>query len=195
MLPTYPRVVELRHESNIAFIKAAVGAIAPTVGLIKKNVQFEGRAHAIRRADDSHSETEMKAMSGEVLTARGGALADYTVDALEAQLLAIARQMAQAASEHFYEVMAAGTREVGNVVDANGAPFTEDLYLEVIEKMEHTFDDDGTWHAPTILAGRTAFESIAKAEMTEAGKRRLEEILERKRDDFRRRQARRVLAG
>lgn len=195
MLPTFPKIIELRREANEGVLKAKVREIAPQFGMIGHNVQFEGGAHTITRADDTVDHTEMEAFSAEVRVARGSALHEFTPEVVDAYLTGAARQMAEGMSKHFFEVMDRGTREAGMVVDGKGGPITEDLILEMIEKMEHTFDEDGTWNPPTILAGQEIIDKMAGNQMSPEANAKLGEILDRKRDDFRRRQAGRVLAG
>jgi hypothetical protein len=195
MLPTFPRIIELRREANIAAVKTAVRQMAPQFGMIGHNIQFEGVAHSITRADASVDQTELAPISAEMQVVAGTALKDFTPQVVEAHLLGAARQMAAGMSKHFYEVLDRGTREAGMVVDGKGGPMTEDLILDVIEKMEHTFNEDGCWIPPTIMAGPEVVDALAAKGMSPEGNARLAEILERKRDDFRRRQARRVLAG
>ena len=88
------------------------------------------------------------------------------------------------------------TAKTGNVVHAGGKPFSEDTFLDVIEAMEHSFARDGSWQPPTMIVGPGMAEQIAAAgEMSAAGNNRLKAILEKKRDDFRRREAARILVG
>jgi hypothetical protein len=195
MLPTYPRIVELRRENNLATVKALVNQMAPAIGMIGHNIQFEGRAHTMTRADTSVAEMDLEAVSAEIGVAQGARLSDFTGEVLQAHLIAAARQMALGMSNHFHKVMDRGTQEAGMVVDAKGQPLSEDLILDAMEKMEHTFNEDGSWIPPTILMAPQTIEGLQGTEMSEAGQKRLGEILERKRDDFRRRQAGRVLAG
>lgn len=195
MLPTFPKIIALRREINEATVKAKVSQMAPQFGMIGHNVQFEGSGHSITRADDTVDHTEMAAVAAEMRVPIGSALHEFTLQIVDTYLTGAARQMAEGMSRHFYEVMDRGTREAGMVVDAKGAPLTEDLLLEVFEKMEHTFNDDGSWNAPVILAGQDMIDKMVANVGTPQGNAKLAELLERKRDDFRRRQAGRVLAG
>ena len=195
MLPTFPKIIELRREANEAAVKAKVSQMAPQFGMIGHNVQFEGSGHSIIRADDTVDHTEMAAVSAEMRVPIGSALHDFTLQVVDTYLTGAARQMAEGMSKHFFEVIDRGTREAGMVVDGKGGPITEDLILEVFEKMEHTFNDDGSWNAPVILAGQDMIDKMLANVGTPAGNAKLAELLERKRDDFRRRQAGRVLAG
>jgi|HubBroStandDraft_2_1064218.scaffolds.fasta_scaffold350273_2 hypothetical protein len=195
MLPTYPQIVGLRREANVAAIKTLVKQMAPAIGMIGHNVQFEGRAHTMARADASISEVDMAPVSAEIRVAQGSRLSEFTREVLQAHLIGVARQMAQGMSDHFFEVIDRGTQEAGMVVDAKGQPLTEDLFLDLIEKMEHTFNEDGSWNPPTMVMAPEMAERLKGAQTSEAAQKRLSEILERKRDEFLRRQAGRILAG
>jgi hypothetical protein len=92
------------------------------------------------------------------------------------------------------------TAEVGNVVDAGGQPLNEELVLKTLEKLEHSFEPDGTWNPPTILASPETVERLMRSANADgSGSAEFDEslakILDKKRDDFRRREADRVLAG
>jgi hypothetical protein len=195
MLPTFPKIIALRAEANEACVKAMVRELAPQFGMIKHNIQFEGSGHSITRADDTVSHTELEGVSGEVGVKRGSPLSEFTPDVVDEHLANIARQIAEGSTKQFYKVMERATREAGMVIDAKGGPATEGLILDALDRMEHTFDEDGTWNPPTIIAPKHVVELFAGKDMSPEGQARLAEILERKRNDFRRRQAGRVLAG
>jgi hypothetical protein len=195
MLPTFPRIAELRREHNLRSVKAMVKQMAPAIGMIGHNVQFEGQAHTMTRADASVSEVDLEPVSAEISVVRGSRLMDFTQEVLQAHLIAMAKQIAQGMSNHFYQAIDKGTREAGMVVDGKGQPLSEDLILDAMEKMEHDFNEDGSWVPPTILVAPEVVDRLRGTAMSDAGHKRLGEILERKRDAFRRRQAGRVLAG
>jgi hypothetical protein len=195
MLPTFPTIIKLRREANVAAIKMAVRQMAPQFGLIGSNIQFEGTSHSITRADASVDETDMEPVSAEMQVVMGTPLKDFTPQVIEAHLVGVARQMAEGMSRHFFKVLDRVTSEHGMVVDAKGGPMTEDLILDAIEKMDHTFEEDGSWNAPTILTSQQIVEVLGGKTISPETNSRLAKILERKRDDFRCRQARRVLAG
>lgn len=195
MLPTLPKLVRDRQNRNIETVRASVKRLAPMVGLIKAHILFEGRSSAILREDGELDETPMHRASGEA-TIKCEKLVDFTEGAVERHLEDIAEQLARGMSEEFQKRMHEVTSKTGNVVDAGGKPFSEDVFLEMIETMEHSFGTDGSWQPPTMIVGPGMAEKIAAAgEMSPDGNKRLKAILEKKRDDFRRREAARVLVG
>ncbi len=100
-------------------------------------------------------------------------------------------------TKRFFETIHEAVERVGNVLDAKGRPFSAELFAESLEKMDLAFDEGGEWQPPTIVVHPDAFPMI-RARMEEASrdpavKARLEEIVSRKREEWRAREARRTL--
>ena len=195
MLPTYPKLVRDRQNRNMEAVHARVRQLSPMFGLIKGHQLFEGRSSAIQREDGKIDETPIHRASGEV-TIKREMLVDFDEATLAHHFEEMASQLARSMSEHFQQRMNEVTAETGNVVDGGGKPFSEDTFLDGIEVMEHNFDKDGSWKPPTMIVGPGIAEKIAATgEMSAAGNQRLKAILERKRDEHRRREAARILVG
>ena len=195
MLPTYPKLEAWRARLNQDRVRTKVRALAPMIGLVKSHIQFEGRQSAIQRETGELDETPITSASGEV-SIKFVDLAEFTEELVGKHLDDIAQQLARSMSEHFQQRMHEVTEKVGNVIDGQGKPFSEELFLEVMEKIEHNFGPDGSWQPPTMIVGPGMAEKIAAAgEMSPEGNKRLKAILERKRDDHRRREAARILIG
>lgn len=195
MLPTYPKLVRHRQSRNVETVHARVRQLSPMIGLIKGHQLFEGRSSAIQREDGKIDETPIHRASGEV-TIKREMLVDFNEETVAHHLEEIAKQLARSMSEQFQQRMNEITAETGNVVDGGGKPFSEDTFLDVMEVMEHSFGKDGCWKPPTMIVGPSMAEKIAAAgEMSAAGNKRLKAILERKRDEHRRREAARILVG
>ncbi len=194
MLPTYPVIEMFRDENNTATIHAMARQMSPMLGAVQRRVQFEGRGHVIERHDETVSDTDMAAVTAEMTVPADMALDDLTFDRLNELLAGVAEQMAVGTTRHFIETINAATEAVGNVVDGGGRGLSEDFLIEIYGKVEHTFDADGVWRPPDIFAGSdmTGWEAIHDSPSFQ---KRLEELLRQKRDDFRRREAGRVLAG
>lgn len=71
------------------------------------------------------------------------------------------------------------TDAVGNTVDAGGKPFSAALFLELLERMDVEFDETGTPRLQIIVHPDTKIP-----ELTEDEQRRIDEALERKRQQF-----------
>lgn len=195
MLNTYPKLVRDRQNRNMETVRARVRQLSPMIGLIKGHQLFEGRSSAIQREDGKIDETPIHRASGEV-TIKREMLVDFHEATVAHHLEEMAEQLARSMSEQFQQRMNEVTAETGNVVDGGGKPFTEDTFLDGMEVMEHNFGKDGSWKPPTMIVGPGMAEKIAAAgEMSAVGNKRLKAILERKRDEHRRREAARILVG
>lgn len=195
MLPTYPKLVRDRDDTNMEIVRARVRQISPMIGLIKGHQLFEGRSSAIQREDGKLDETPIHRASGEI-TIKREMLVDFNEATVVKYLEEMAEQLARSMSEHFQQRMNEVTAETGNVVDGGGKPFSEDIFLDGMEAMEHNFGKDGSWKPPTMIVGSGMAEKLAATkEMSAAGNKRLKAILERKLDAHRRREAARILVG
>ena len=85
------------------------------------------------------------------------------------------------------------TAATGNVVDASGGEFSEDLILELMEKMPLSFDQQGEPQMPTVLVGEKLFEKIRAMEPSNEFKTRQQQLVNQKRLEWRSDQADRQL--
>lgn len=72
----------------------------------------------------------------------------------------------------------------GQVVDGRGRPFSYDLFLELIEKIEISFNDDGTPNMPTLVIHPDMRKVLEANAPSEQQQKQMEELISRKRDDF-----------
>lgn len=100
-------------------------------------------------------------------------------------------------SETFQQAMTEATAEAGTVTDAGGRPFSAELYIESVEKMEFSFDDDGTWKMPTMVMHPSRVEAFRREtrrlDTDPVLHARLTKIVDEKREAWRAREARRTL--
>jgi hypothetical protein len=87
-----------------------------------------------------------------------------------------------------------------NKVDVAGRPLSPDVYLEILESLELSFDDEGTWNEPDFWQERPnpatlkAFEEVRRQFDEEPElKAKLKILLDRKRKAFNDREANRKL--
>ena len=198
MLPTFPQIEKTRSRLNVAAIHRLTEEISPILGQMKRHIIYEGEASSIQRYDETHETNEMTTVSAE-LKIDIVEVNKFTQEVLFSYLRSAAEQIAKDATQHLFSVFDRVTAQTGNVVDANGAPFDEKMVLDMIEKMEHAFNADGSWVAPTILMPEDQAKKILatqeKSGVSAAFDERLNAILEKKRDAFFSREASRVLVG
>jgi hypothetical protein len=95
----------------------------------------------------------------------------------------VAEKYAEAMGATFFQTMRDVTEAVGNAFDAEGKPFTWDLFLDGLEKMEIPFDVNGKFQLQALV-GPELFNLIRTIELTTEHKQRLDGILQRKKDEW-----------
>ena len=116
-------------------------------------------------------------------------------------LEALAEQVNNAAEErlaqvmpHFYDVFHRTCDAAGTGADAGGRPFSFELYLEGLERMELQFDREGKPEMPTLIVAPSMAEHLRSLPpITPAQQKALDELIERKRTEFNARRRHRKL--
>jgi hypothetical protein len=194
MLPTFPEIVRYRHEQNVGYLKKRIGQMSPIQQEIRKHIQHEGRSARIERQDKSADSTEFNEASGE-MSVRRMPMREFGLQQVSEAYDDIARQFARQFDVMMMSTLDAVTSKRGNVVDAGGRPMNADLVLTTLETMELSFAPDGTWEPPTLWGGSKATAAYAMIMSDPDFQERLAKLLDRKLNEFRRREAGRVLVG
>jgi len=104
---------------------------------------------------------------------------DYTrflVDLSESQRKSLAR--------HFFKSISEITDATGRSVNAKGKPLTVDMILELLEKVEFGFDDDGNPQYPTLVLPPAAIKKLKELKFTPEQEQRWKQIIEGNRARF-----------
>lgn len=108
-------------------------------------------------------------------------------------------QDALARSQHdaLFDELKKATESVGTALDAGGKPFTAELWLDAMERMEFSFDPDGKWKPPTIVIApgqrERVAQELARLDTDASLAARMESVIQQKRQEWRDREARRRL--
>jgi hypothetical protein len=107
--------------------------------------------------------------------------------------------LAGTTSRTMLKVVEERTRAVGNEIDGGGRPLSAELILDAWEKVQIDFDSDGGPQWPTIVVHPTQKDRLI-AELSRLDfdlelRRRREALLTRKREEWRAREASRILVG
>ena len=100
-------------------------------------------------------------------------------------------------AKYHYGVLTKTTEETGNVVKGNGEPFNMDMFFEVMDKIQIDFDEYGNPNMPTMVVAPDGYER-ARAVMQEAEqnpdvKKRMDELIAKKKKEYDAEQAGRKL--
>ena len=164
--------------------------------LFKQVRQHEGDRFTIIREDQTaHTsryrqfEVEGKLKVDDLLKSGTRAVRDM----LDTMGEGLAKDEAQA----FMSMMDQATEEAGTVVRGEGQPFSAEHFIDAISKMELSFDDGGNWEMPTMVmhpSQEARFRAVMKEIDDKADlKARATAIVDKKREEWFAREARRTL--
>lgn len=193
VLPVFPKIQRMRERSNLDTVRKFADAMSPIMMSVGRHIQHEGAEARIDRHDATSDDIKMHEV-GASTTVMRLPLRQFDEWKLLEHLREVAEQMAMGTSQMMFSTLEEVTEKTGNVVDGQGAPLSEDLIFEILSTMDFNFDQRGNWHEPTLFGGGDMTAVEALYDKVKASKR-FKQLLERKRDDHRRREAGRVLVG
>jgi hypothetical protein len=165
---------------------------------VSRSIIHEGRRTAIVRNSGAVEETPLfQASAG--FEIRPDEVPTISLQLLRDRMDQAARDMAKQRSEGFFKTIEDAVENIGNTVNGKGQAFTPELVFEMLEKMWIDFDAQGQPRLPTVTINpaqepqvRRAFESI----QTDPNlARRFTELIDKKREEWRAREASRKLVG
>ncbi|MRR05774.1 MAG: hypothetical protein EG828_02345 [Deltaproteobacteria bacterium] len=198
MLPDLPRMKKDIAELFQIIFKNRLNAYLGVVGEVPRYIIKEGANPVTLRPDDSRDETKLQAASAETNFSIEE-IPRLSVEQRIAKLDDAAREMASQISSHAFATINEAVDKVGNVVDAKGKPFSPEAVFEVLEKIQLDFDEDGkhkeiTVVIPPALSDR-ARETLVQLHSDPKLSLRYQELIEKKREEWRAREAARKLVG
>lgn len=156
----------------------------------------EGSHWRLTREDNSFNDSEYQEISAG-FTINLEEVPELTPEKIREKLDLVADEVARQISQHMIGMIAQATDAVGNTIDANGNPFSPELFLEMLERLQLSFDEDGTWIPPTMIVAPGFWEAnkdrLATFENDPELDARQTEIINRKREEWRDREACRKL--
>ena len=166
------------------------------MGLFSMNEHFnhhEGNRWRIERSDGTISESEYNTVQGDFSVSVDEA-PTLTPEKIAAKLDTIADQMASEMTREIFATIEQAADEAGNSINAKGQPLTQDLFLELLSRIEIDFTKDGIPLMPTMVVPPGFDKSVLDKwnNDPEMGKKH-EEIMSKKREEWNEREARRKL--
>ena len=198
MLPDLPKLkADIAQVFHTVFANR-LNAYLGVVGEVPRCFIKEGKNPVTLRPDASRDETKLKAASVETKF-RTEEIPELSVQQRIERLDRAAREMANQISSHAFATINEAVDKVGNVVDAKGKPFTDAIF-EVLEKIQLDFEDDGIHHKELTVVISPALSDRVKEAMEQIHQnpelsKRYKEIIDRKRTEWRDREASRKLVG
>ena len=114
--------------------------------------------------------------------------------ALAAQMDSAADQQLSVVMPHFFEVIQRTSEAAGTAMDAGGRPFSYELMLEMLAKIDFDFNDQGNPDLPTLIVGpEQAKKMQAMPPPTPEQRRAFADLIEKKRSEHHARRRHRKL--
>ena len=196
MLPDYPDIKKTVLENLIGNSRLQAER-DPLLAMMPRFVAHEGSRAIVRREDGSDVELDYRqsplrasvTVSAEEMRVGGPHVTASAVARLREDLdLGLAKRTIATIEE--------AAESVGNTVKATG-PFTCEIYFELLEKMELSFHQDGSWAGVKLLAhpdtAKLADPVLDSIEREPDLRARRDAIVARKREEWRVREAARKL--
>jgi hypothetical protein len=186
VLPDFISVKQFIQNQIQTVVRAYVARDA-LLSQFKKEVHFEGDGTSHGDSTETRSYKEFSVpieIKKDELLARGPA-------AFAARIPEIAEAMISQQTGTLLGSVREAAESVGNVVDGGGQPLTVELLIESLEKMVIEFGDDGKPKNLIFVAHPDAAKRLG--EPTPEQKVRLDELLDRKRREWRDRESNRKL--
>ena len=197
MLPDFP-ALKRDLASRLIHSAQSVAHDDPVLGMMPEFRIHEGHRAKVRRRNDRDAEiTFDDPIRASVIIDVDAIRRDGGRAAIEA-MRQTGDELAGAMARRTYAAIQEATTAIGNTLDAKGKPVTADDMLQLLEKMEHTFDTRGNWERPSIVAHPDTAAKLERAltmlNDDPAYQAKLEALVARKREEWHAREARRTLA-
>lgn len=109
---------------------------------------------------------------------------NYDIEKISENIYSLANQRLQQMFKIFITTMDQITNLTGNITNAQGKPFSLDMILDLLEKVDIGFDGEGNARLPQILVGPDLGDKMKNLKMTESQEKRFAEIIEKKKKEF-----------
>ena len=198
MFPDFLKTKEkLQKMLNDEMQKAQLRHMGP-LAAVPQSMIFEGHKNVVAREDGSVDEGDMESTTV-TLEVKFEEVEKMDHTMVLDKIDRAAEEMAAKVAKSFYDQLKNLADETGNVVSADGKPFSIDMYFEALEKMHIDFDEAGNPSQLMSIVNPKLYPSIAKAiaqaEADPANERRFQAIIERKREEWYAREGNRKLVG
>jgi hypothetical protein len=203
MLPDYPTAKEQMSQRIMQILRRRTARHrGEALNEIAYTRIHEGNESSMRRDTGAVEKTGFHEASAE-LQINLEEVQNWTLGDILRHLDQIAKSIGEQQARHFFEELHNVTDKTGNVVNANGEKFSPELLLQVLDKMWIEFNEDGTPQLPSMIVSPSMFDSIQASkeefashpEFEREWTKRFNDLIARKREEWRAREANRNLAG
>jgi hypothetical protein len=198
VLPDYPKLKKDLASQLTRFLQDRTRAYLGPLAEIRRLRAFEGDAFSIVRAGEEEEPHEFDDVES-IVTISNDELPTMTLESLLAKLDEAAEGIARQIAQGIYRTIFEATERAGAVLDTGGQQVSAQTILDALSGMQIDFNDDGTARFPQIHIHPDLSEALRIAmeqlDSNPSLRREFRRLLERKREEWRVREASRKLVG
>lgn len=187
MLPLYPEL-KIKIERLLVDIaqQAAQSRLGPFAGTPRVR-QREGDRLEYMTVDGGNKKTDYR-RTGVDFEIRPSDIPTMTFNQAVQLVIDKGIELGTQEASFYFEVLNESIAEVGNAIDVGGQPFTVDLLLQMLERIQFPFDGHGNPHLPTLHIGPDLQETVTRvleeADKDAEAQARLTAIINQKREEW-----------
>ena len=185
-LKTKEKLQKMLHDEMKAAVRSHMGAFAD----VPESIIFEGSKNTVVHEDDSIDEGDLENIAVK-LEVRFDEVENMNPEMVLDKINRAAEEMAGRLKKLFFERIEKSAEEAGNVVSADGKPFSMDLFFKTLAKIDIDFDEAGNPNGLRLVMSPSMSETISQAEADP----RYQAIIKRKREEWYVREGNRKLVG
>lgn len=194
MNETFPELEEKLNRLIEQVLNNVIFSRSPLIKSIERFHYFEGNKSLIRRPSGEEEETEKRYSSGKT---------EIPVEeVLYGNIENIFKHYEQAAvgvsyeqEEFLHESVNKTVQNTGNVINAKEQPLSPEMILQLMEKVEINFTEDGKSMMSSFVCSPILGEKLQPLLDDLEKTKEYKELIERKRSEWRDREANRILVG
>lgn len=199
MLPDYPEIKEKIANLLSDRLRRSMAEKLGFLGQIPKSIIQEGNRHVLIRDDGTTQETPYQKVSSSISITHDE-MHSMETNVLFDKIDSAASELASQQAMMTFKTIDNEVSQAGNSVDANGAPFTAELFLNGLEKIQLDFD----WVTqrpmlPSLVAHPSNMEKmkleLSRLDEDPTCRSRFESIIAKKKDEWIARESNRKLVG
>jgi DNA-binding transcriptional regulator of glucitol operon len=198
MLPDLPKLKRDIRKRLDLYLRRQINARHGVFCEAPKHIIQEGDRMRIAREDGTIDESNLEQASAE-MSLRAEEIPHMTIKERMAKLDDVADEIVRQQLKHLFQTVKDVCDKTGQSVDARGKTLDADVVLAIIEKMQLDFDDMGHHKEISVVVPPALTEQMKKVlEQIESDpvlRKRYEDIVMRKRIEWRDREASRKLVG
>jgi len=195
MFPDFPKI-KLEIQKNIEEHLRKQSVSDPLVGSITQVFVHEGDRLVYHTVDGEKKETTFNKIQSEFNIKNEEVISDG-VKALIPAINEAAGDLQSQLGNNILAKLEEATKETGNVVDGEGKEISPDLIYQALEKMQIDFDEEGKPYMPTIFVspemGKKIGDKLPEWEKDEVHKKKVDELMLKKREEWDDRESNRKL--